>query len=65
MGSAHRGPAGGRHTRLDTATVYAGDERGLLGLKEERVGGDDAIRPEFPASAADFWDPAGAVQGAE
>ncbi|VXC49260.1 alpha-amylase family glycosyl hydrolase [Pseudoclavibacter sp. 8L] len=29
-------------------SVYAGDERGLEALKEERAGGDDAIRPEFP-----------------
>ena len=28
-------------------TVYAGDEFGLLGVKEERFGGDDAVRPEF------------------
>jgi len=33
-----------------TPTVYAGDEYGIRGVKEERVGGDDAIRPEFPAS---------------
>jgi glycosidase len=32
-----------------TPTVYAGDEFGLPGLKEERLGGDDAIRPPFPA----------------
>ncbi|OBA79068.1 alpha-amylase [Mycobacterium sp. 1164966.3] len=28
-------------------SVYAGDELGLLGVKEERYGGDDAVRPEF------------------
>lgn len=28
-------------------SIYAGDEQGLLGLKENRLGGDDAIRPEF------------------
>ncbi|MBU3684844.1 MAG: DUF3459 domain-containing protein [Mycobacterium sp.] len=28
-------------------TVYAGDEFGHRGVKEERAGGDDAIRPEF------------------
>lgn len=28
-------------------TVYAGDELGYRGVKEERVGGDDAVRPEF------------------
>ncbi|MFI2752511.1 alpha-amylase family protein [Cellulomonas sp. P22] len=31
-----------------TPSVYAGDEQGFRGVKEERVGGDDAIRPEFP-----------------
>lgn len=29
-------------------SIYAGDELGYEGLKEERWGGDDAIRPEFP-----------------
>ena len=33
-----------------TPTVYAGDEYGLAGVKEERAGGDDAIRPTFPAA---------------
>ena len=28
-------------------SVYAGDELGLRGVKEERFGGDDAVRPEF------------------
>lgn len=27
--------------------IYAGDEFGLRGVKEERYGGDDAVRPEF------------------
>jgi len=30
--------------------IYYGDEFGLVGLKEERRGGDDAIRPELPES---------------
>ncbi|MEV6148755.1 alpha-amylase family glycosyl hydrolase [Nonomuraea sp. NPDC052129] len=30
-------------------SVYYGDEQAFQGLKEERAGGDDAIRPEFPA----------------
>ncbi|OZG27735.1 alpha-amylase [Williamsia sp. 1138] len=30
-------------------SVYYGDEQGFRGVKEERVGGDDAIRPVFPA----------------
>jgi cyclomaltodextrinase / maltogenic alpha-amylase / neopullulanase len=33
-------------------SVYYGDEQGLRGLKEQREGGDDAIRPAFPASPA-------------
>ena len=32
-----------------TPSVYAGDESGYLGVKEERFGGDDAVRPEFSA----------------
>ncbi|MBM6402983.1 alpha-amylase [Phycicoccus sp. CSK15P-2] len=31
-----------------TPSLYAGDEYGLRAVKEERVGGDDAIRPAFP-----------------
>ncbi|MFB4273809.1 alpha-amylase family glycosyl hydrolase [Nonomuraea sp. MTCD27] len=33
-------------------SVYYGDELGLRGVKEEREGGDDAIRPAFPATPA-------------
>lgn len=29
-------------------SIYYGDEYGLRAVKEERVGGDDAIRPEMP-----------------
>lgn len=39
-------------------SVYSGDERGLTGVKEERLGGDDAVRPEFPGTPADL-DPSG------
>ena len=28
-------------------TIYAGDEFGFHGVKEDRAGGDDAVRPEF------------------
>lgn len=28
-------------------TIYAGDEFGFRGVKEDRAGGDDAVRPEF------------------
>jgi glycosidase len=36
-------------------SVYAGDEYAYQGLKEERAGGDDAVRPEFgsPATPSD------------
>jgi glycosidase len=33
-------------------SVYAGDELGLTGVKEDRVGGDDAVRPRLPAGPA-------------
>ena len=38
-----------------TPSVYAGDESGYRGVKEERFGGDDAVRPEFtsPLTGAD------------
>ncbi|NHA67055.1 DUF3459 domain-containing protein [Phycicoccus sp. CMS6Z-2] len=36
-----------------TPAVYAGDELGLRGVKEDRAGGDDAVRPELPADPAD------------
>ncbi|TDD32398.1 DUF3459 domain-containing protein [Nonomuraea terrae] len=35
-------------------SVYYGDELGLRGVKEEREGGDDAVRPAFPASPAEL-----------
>ena len=37
-------------TVAGTPTVYAGDELGLEGVKEDRAGGDDAVRPELAAS---------------
>jgi len=33
-------------------SVYYGDEQAFRGVKEERAGGDDEIRPAFPASPA-------------
>lgn len=30
-------------------SVYYGDEYAMTGVKEDRFGGDDAVRPEFPA----------------
>jgi glycosidase len=35
-------------------SVYYGDEQGFRGLKEHREGGDDAVRPAFPASPSDL-----------
>ena len=34
-------------------SVYYGDERAWRGVKEDREGGDDAIRPAFPATLGD------------
>jgi glycosidase len=35
-------------------SIYAGDERAFRGVKEEREGGDDAIRPAFPDTPAEL-----------
>ena len=35
-------------------SIYYGDEQGFRGVKEHRAGGDDAIRPAFPAGPADL-----------
>ena len=35
-------------------SVYYGDERAWQGVKEEREGGDDAVRPAFPADLGDY-----------
>ncbi|MFC6091890.1 alpha-amylase family protein [Saccharothrix lopnurensis] len=37
-----------------TPAVYAGDEHGFRGVKEDRAGGDDEVRPPFPASPAEL-----------
>ncbi|GAA0344122.1 alpha-amylase family protein [Actinoallomurus spadix] len=34
--------------------IYSGDEQAFRGIKEERAGGDDAIRPAFPDDPADL-----------
>jgi glycosidase len=36
-----------------TPSIYAGDESAYRGIKEERRGGDDAVRPEFGTPPAD------------
>ena len=35
-------------------SVYSGDEQAFRGLKEDRAGGDDAIRPAFPESPGEL-----------
>jgi hypothetical protein len=35
-----------------TPAIYAGDEQGFRGIKENRAGGDDDVRPAFPATPA-------------
>lgn len=35
-------------TCAGTPSIYAGDEQAFRGLKEDRPGGDDAVRPAFP-----------------
>ncbi|WP_299518157.1 alpha-amylase family protein [uncultured Serinicoccus sp.] len=37
-------------------SLYYGDEHAFRGLKEERLGGDDAIRPALPATPAELGD---------
>ncbi|MFY0408181.1 alpha-amylase family glycosyl hydrolase [Solicola sp. PLA-1-18] len=41
-------------TLAGTPSVYAGDELGLEAVKQDRLGGDDAVRPEMPASPDDL-----------
>jgi cyclomaltodextrinase len=37
-----------------TPAIYYGDEQAFRGIKEDRAGGDDAIRPAFPATPEDL-----------
>ncbi len=37
-----------------TPSIYSGDEQAFRGIKENRAGGDDAIRPAFPQVPADL-----------
>ena len=39
-----------------TPSVYAGDEHAFRGIKEDRTGGDDAVRPSFPAGPDELSD---------
>lgn len=36
--------------------IYYGDEQGYRGIKEDRLGGDDQIRPAFPDTPAELSD---------
>jgi glycosidase len=44
-------------TTAGIPSIYAGDEQGMVGVKEQREGGDDAIRPAFP-DHPELWPPA-------
>jgi len=35
-------------------SIYAGDEQAFRGIKEDRIGGDDAVRPAFPEKPDDL-----------
>jgi len=37
-----------------TPSVYAGDEQGFRGVKEDRPGGDDEVRPAFPGDPGEL-----------
>ncbi|MFT3888338.1 MAG: alpha-amylase family protein [Arachnia sp.] len=37
-----------------TPSIYAGDEQGFTGVKENNAAGDDAVRPPFPESPAEL-----------
>jgi cyclomaltodextrinase len=41
-------------TTAGTPAIYAGDEHAFRGVKEDRAGGDDAVRPTFPATPGDL-----------
>jgi cyclomaltodextrinase len=40
-------------------SVYYGDELGMTGVKEDRAGGDDAVRPAFPGDPGHVRDEGG------
>ncbi|MGY1813941.1 alpha-amylase family glycosyl hydrolase [Blastococcus sp. SYSU D00820] len=41
-------------TVAGTPSLYSGDEQAFRGVKEDRAGGDDAVRPPFPATPAEL-----------
>jgi cyclomaltodextrinase len=46
-----------------TPSIYAGDEQGFRGVKEQGAGGDDAVRPAFPDAPDQPAPSAGAYTG--
>jgi cyclomaltodextrinase len=46
-------------TVAGTPSVYYGDEQAFRGVKEDRAGGDDAIRPSFPPQGPEALAPFG------
>jgi glycosidase len=42
-------------------SIYAGDELGYRGIKEDRAGGDDAVRPEFTTPPTEIGGDAGDI----
>jgi glycosidase len=41
-------------TTAGVPSVYSGDEQAFRGIKEDREGGDDAVRPAFPSHPRDL-----------
>lgn len=37
-----------------TPAIYYGDEQGMYGVKEDRIGGDDAVRPTYPPAPTEL-----------
>ncbi len=50
-------------TVAGTPSVYYGDEQAYRGIKEDRAGGDDEVRPPFPATPDDLAGPEAAPDG--
>ncbi|WP_454049737.1 alpha-amylase family protein [Cellulomonas sp. Marseille-Q8402] len=46
-----------------TPAVYYGDEQAYRGVKEDRAGGDDAVRPPYPPTPGDLAGPDRAPEG--
>ncbi|MEI8081653.1 MAG: alpha-amylase family protein [Actinomycetes bacterium] len=44
-------------TVAGSPSIYYGDEQGVRGVKQDRPGGDDAVRGQYPAYPTDLVDP--------